>query len=241
MPVTKLFCDARGCKKQGAEVTSVSAGDQMFEYVVIYEPHQKSKREIKEAIVNILAGKCLGITEEDVKKNIASSNYTAVIQVSNKAADDKAICSIQYTDHCGTGAPQLWIHDLCRLTNKDIPKASRPAVSPVSVLLDQVEKLARGVGVTELRMLVSNDDAAVSAVLERIYTGYGYKVANGVNAPKCNVSALGDYKVMSKSIVVAAAPAAAAPAVGGAGGAGMVMGGGSRRRRQTRRKRHSRR
>ena len=128
---------------------------------------------------------CLSITPADVRKNIRNNEYSAVGFTKNTEADDVASGTLQYYDWCGTGKPQLWINDLCRV--RTAPE--RPRVSPTLILLQLFESFARECGLTPIYLIVE----AAQTQLPGIYNGYGYTATTDC--------AIDGYIVMNKDLI----------------------------------------
>lgn len=235
MPVDPLF--RVGFPQDKEEIIEDSG--QRFALTYIKGPHRSTRTPIKERIHSILDDKCLGITREQVTENINTSNYSLVAELVNTTTPgDGAICTLQYADWCdGTagGVPQVWVNDVCRVSvlSKEEKKA---VVSPVAVLLKQIERIVKEWAlypVSYLWLNVAKGDG--HDILVGIYTRYGYSI---VSSADCKSTAEDTYTVMNKYIG-AAAGADNGNIVMATAGAGAEGGGRRRRLRSTRRRRIS--
>jgi len=109
---------------------------------------------------------CLGNDLETVKRNLEDEEYSLIGIVEHEG--DKAVGSLQYYDWCGNDTPQLWINDVCRIT-----KGTKSAVSPVKILLEEFEQLAKKKHLDAIYLMVE-DKPPENEVLPRIYAAYGY-------------------------------------------------------------------
>ena len=110
---------------------------------------------------------CLGNDLETVKRNLEDEEYSLIGIVEQEG--DKAVGSLQYYDWCGTDTPQLWINDVCRIT-----KGKKSAVSPVKILLEEFEQLAKKKHLDAIYLMIE-DKPPEHEVLPRIYASYGYR------------------------------------------------------------------
>lgn len=197
MGVTPLFG-----KNRRIEGTQTEGGH-TFRYTLLTEPNNRSPADIKDDVHAFLDGACLGITRTDVSTNIRRSNYSAVCRVENTTVPDAAIGTLQYSGWCPERPTeaQLWLNDVCRLTA--LPKAERPAVSPVAVLMRIYEEFARSRGVHEMWLFVEKTPEASATKLQEIYTAYGYQTVTAASSKPCETTA-GEYHVMYKALAASA-------------------------------------
>jgi len=81
---------------------------------------------------------CLDISGGMISSMLDGRDYTALIKVENRENGDRATGSVQVYDWCDKGKSQFWINDLCRIP----PETGRGSVSPVMVLMNELELLA---------------------------------------------------------------------------------------------------
>ena len=155
------------------------------------------KAEVEQTLISRLGNrmqngkKCLDIDEELVATNIENEDYSAVVFIKNKNHDDLASGTMQYYDWCGTGKPQVWINDLCRIATDKRP------VSPVKALLTVFEMIAVKYvkGVRDIYLMVDKEHPDEAAVLTKIYGKYGYAVTE-----KCAMDGEDEFILMKKKI-----------------------------------------
>ncbi|NDH69131.1 MAG: hypothetical protein EBY22_14775, partial [Gammaproteobacteria bacterium] len=98
---------------------------------------------------------CLGLSESEVLQHVKDGDYTAVGIVKNTSMTegtyDEGSGSLQYYDWCESSTPQLWVNDLCRITN------AKHERSPVHILLKVFEALAREKHIMFLYLSVDNE------------------------------------------------------------------------------------
>lgn len=216
MPVIPLFLDTRRRKLQEIREFdyNVPGGAKTFTLTAVFEPHRLSSAAHKAAVHEIIGdNQCLGITADNVDLNIQRSNFNLVARARDKAANDRAICTIQLTDWCrdSTEPAQVWINDLCRLTT--LPKEARTEPSPVAVLLAYVESLVALYGIRSTWLLIEKQETETHKplVLLKIYDErYGYKLVKpGTASMPCSLSEemRAEYYVMRKDLTAAAAAA----------------------------------
>lgn len=145
-----------------------------FNYEIYIKPHEHDDAT-KSYIVNRFGDRivngavCLNITKTIVEQTLHSGDYTAIGFVKNVDSDDEASGALQYYDWCGKVKPQLWIGDLCRVTNLE-PK---PPVSPVEVLLHAFTAVATENRLNKIHLMVEKVEPGIS-VLPKIYNKYGF-------------------------------------------------------------------
>jgi len=189
---------------------NIHLGGQDFEYEV-YFPRVSQDANEKEEIIKRLGSRikngaaCLGLDENLARKHIANNEYVAVGFVTNKHHDDAASGTLQYFDWCDhkkrveeRRGKQIWINDLCRITN-----GKKPDQSPVKILFRVFEKTVTDFLHLTLRhvyLMVKTDllpplisDGA--KVLIKIYEKYGFSV---VRPSECHVQ--DKYIIMRKGI-----------------------------------------
>ena len=180
--------------------TEIQTGERIvdgtiFQYTIYLNPSslpRDTQRNIVEAFgTRKQKGKakaCLGITRSVVRKYLRQEEFTAIIFVRNRslrAGSDECSGSIQYYNWCKekrNKTPQLWINDICRIT-KDTPK---PATSPVKVLFQLLEELARSKRLPATYLMVDTDEPGKD-VLPTIYETYGYHTTTGCTVPKSRI------------------------------------------------------
>ena len=142
-----------------------------FQYEVIIRPN-KHLPEIKERIINKFGDRlsCLGITKEIVEETMGNDDYMVIAFIKNTTQNDEASGALQYWDWCNTGNKQLWIGDLCRLTEV-VPK---PVVSPVEALLELFSSIAKANNLRKIHLMVNDDNGNNIKVLPRIYNKYRF-------------------------------------------------------------------
>jgi len=146
---------------------------------------------------------CLDITEDVVRNNIENGNYSAFGFIKNLTDEndwlDEASGTMQYYDWCKKRkGPQLWINDLCRITEPiSAPVgAKKPHVSPLKALMTIFEQVAvklLGASLMHLYLLV-RDQEPERSVLPGIYNKYGFSI---VDIKSCHFK---DHIVMRKVI-----------------------------------------
>jgi len=192
----------------------MSLGNQHFTYEVYLLPipdNHPEKQNIEEDLIRRLGSRikngsaCLGMDETVARNNIANNLYAAVGFVKNKNHDDEASATLQHFDWCTNGKPdtekrgkQIWICDLCRITN-----GIKPDQSPVKVLFSVFEKVVMEtlrLKLKHIHLMVKNEllSPLVSdeaKILVNIYKKYGFSVI----APlECHVQ--DKYIIMRKPI-----------------------------------------
>jgi len=185
----------------------------LFSYEIFLLPiiHKKEKelKDVHEYLIKKLGtrlkdGKaCLDITEDVVRSNIESGNYSAFGFIKNLTDDtewlDEASGTMQYYDWCKKRkGPQLWINDLCRITEPVSAPigGKKPSTSPLKALMTVFEQVAvklLGASLMHLYLLV-RDQEPERSVLPGIYNKYGFSV---VDIKSCHFK---DYIVMRKVI-----------------------------------------
>lgn len=135
--------------------------------------------------------KCLDIDEELVANNIKNEEYSCVVFIKNKKHDDLASGTMQYFDWCGTGKPQIWVNDLCRISTE------KRTVSPMKALLTVFEMIAAKYvkGVKHVYLMVDKEHPEEAAVLTKIYGKYGYTVAEN-----CAMDGEDEFILMRKKL-----------------------------------------
>jgi hypothetical protein len=151
-----------------------------FECIVYPNPYKQTEL-MKTFLINTFGNQltknkkpCLGITKELVEKFINNNEYLAMIICKNTAIDDYATCTIQHYDWCSansSGSKQLWINDICRFNNTDIP--NKLLISPVIGLFNSIEKLSKKYNISENYLFVEPDVASTSKLIS-IYEKYGF-------------------------------------------------------------------
>jgi hypothetical protein len=185
----------------------------LFSYEIFLLPiirkKEKDRNSMEEYLIKKLGtrlkdGKaCLDITEDVVRSNIDAGNYSAFGFIKNLTDDtewlDEASGTMQYYDWCKKRkGPQLWINDLCRITEPvSAPVgAKKPSTSPLKALMTVFEQVAvklLGASLTHLYLLVKDQEPERS-VLPGIYNKYGFSI---VDIKSCHFE---DYIVMRKVI-----------------------------------------
>ena len=139
--------------------------------------------------------RCLDMDEDLVRENINNNEYSVIGFVKNITdIDSKDVASgtMQYYNWCDkNGGKQLWIGDLCRITEGDI----KPSVSPVKALLhvfEMVTVASLGKKIKYLHLMVEDEPEKV--ILPKIYKKYGFDI---VGPDDCSMS---EYIVMKKKI-----------------------------------------
>jgi hypothetical protein len=115
---------------------------------------------------------CLGITQADARRNLHNREYSAIAFVENVdgVKKDEGSGALQYYDWCERGKPQLWINDLCRVTELD-KEQTKPSISPIDVLLVLFEELAHAHHIRRVHLMVDEDKRDV---LGPLYERYGF-------------------------------------------------------------------
>jgi len=160
--------------------------DTVFQYTIYLNPSSLPphiQRNMVEALgTRKLKGRaCLGITRSVVRKYLRQEEFSAIIIVQNRSlptGSDECSGSIQYYNWCKKKRPQLWINDICRNT-KDTPK---PATSPVKVLFQLLEDLARSKHLRATYLMIDTDEPGKD-VLPAIYETYGYHTITDCTVP----------------------------------------------------------
>lgn len=150
-----------------------------FEYEVYLLPILGAEKTATEHdLVNRLGSRmqngkhCLDIDEAVVSRNIENGEYTAIAFVKNKHHDDVASGTLQYYDWCETGKPQMWINDLCRISN------SKQSASPVKALLKVFEMVTKKhtKRLRYINLMVDNENQQQAEILISIYGKYGFEI-----------------------------------------------------------------
>jgi len=150
-----------------------------FEYEVYLLPILGEEKEaVERDLIARLGGRmqngkhCLDIDESVVSRNIENGEYSAMAFVKNKHHDDVASGTLQYYDWCDTGKPQMWINDLCRISN------SKQSASPVKALLKVFELITKKntKSLRYMNLMVDNENPEQAKVLIRIYEKYGFEI-----------------------------------------------------------------
>ena len=158
-----------------------------FRYVIYTNPKSLPKAT-RQAIVDRFGTRyvngeaCLGITKADAQRNLDNREYTAIAFVENTdgVKKDEGSGALQYYDWCESRNPQLWINDLCRVTELDQGQ-TKPSVSPIELLLVLFEELAQTKHVAKMHLMVDDDKREV---LAPIYERYGYKETHTCRVPE---------------------------------------------------------
>jgi len=166
-----------------------------FKYEIFFKPN-KQKPEVKTYIINkfgdrIVKGKiCLGITKEIVKETLENNDCVVIAFIKNAQQNDEASGALQYWDWCNTSKKQLWIGDLCRVT-ETIPK---PSVSPVEALLELFSSIGKSkYALSKIHLMVQDDGGDNFKILPDIYKKYGFTE----NIESCPMDG---YIIMEKDI-----------------------------------------
>lgn len=185
----------------------------LFSYEIFLLPiirkKEKDRNSMEEYLIKKLGtrlkdGKaCLDITEDVVRSNIDNGNYSAFGFIKNLTDEnewlDEASGTMQYYDWCKKRkGPQLWINDLCRITEPVSSPigAKKPSTSPLKALMTVFEQVAvklLGASLTHLYLLV-RDQEPERSVLPGIYNKYGFSI---VDIKSCHFK---DYIVMRKVV-----------------------------------------
>lgn len=188
MPVAPLFLDTT------ILTTTIASNDTVFRSDIYTNPSAQPKRT-QSSLIRMFGNRithgapCLGITTDIVRDNIQNGDYSAIGFVTNTSADDTASAALQYYDWCGTGMPQLWINDLCRITRTPI----KPSASPTPVLLEVFEAIAKEHALPSIYLMV-DDKEPERTLLPAIYKKYGYAITE-----EC---AIEGHRIMKKQFVV---------------------------------------
>lgn len=174
MPANRLF---RAKKREGEKMCKGT----LFHYVLYQNPSSLSKAD-KETIVETFGNRmvkgevCLDITATNVKRDLDNREYSAIAFVRNanmpEGAKDEGSGALQYYDWCEQGKPQLWVNDLCRVTELQKDQA-KPVTSPIECLLLLLEDLAKEKHQEYLYLMVDHDKRDV---LAPIYRKYGFDI-----------------------------------------------------------------
>lgn len=146
-----------------------------FAYEIYINPITHSG-ETKTYMINKLGDRikngqiCLNVTKERVRTTIENNDYAAMAFVKNQDTDDEASGALQHYDWCNSGEKQLWIGDLCRITNTN-PK---PLISPVEAILDLFSSYAKHLHLPKIHLMVNNKDSENLRILTEIYKKYGF-------------------------------------------------------------------
>ena len=158
----------------------------------------KGIKKVKTELINRLGNRrqnekpCLGIDEGLVSENIENNEYSAIIFVKNKkeGIKDEASGTLQYYNWCTPephlhqdGEKQIWINDLCRITDPSLDKKSLP--SPIKVFLLVVEEyVKKELNLNHIDLMVENKDEDTKKALINVYSRYGFEV---IDETKCNM------------------------------------------------------
>jgi hypothetical protein len=146
-----------------------------FAYEIYISPINHSE-ETKTYMINKLGDRikngqvCLNVTKERVRTTIENNDYAAMAFVKNQATDDEASGALQYYDWCNSGEKQLWIGDLCRITNA----TPKPIISPVEAILDLFTAYAKHLHLPKIHLMVNSKDSENLRILTIIYKKYGF-------------------------------------------------------------------
>jgi hypothetical protein len=128
---------------------------------------------------------CLNLTRENVQNTMANNDYTVIAFIKNAQNEDEASGALQYWDWCNTDKKQLWIGDLCRVTNTP----QKPQVSPVEALIELFCTIGKYNGLSKINLMVQNSKIYVLAA---IYKKYGFR--------ECQDCTMNDYMIMERSL-----------------------------------------
>jgi hypothetical protein len=164
-----------------------------FAYEIYISPINHSE-ETKTYMINKLGDRikngqvCLNVTKERVRTTIENNDYAAMAFVKNQATDDEASGALQYYDWCNSGEKQLWIGDLCRITNA----TPKPIISPVEAILDLFTAYAKHLQLPKIHLMVNSKDSENLRILTVIYKKYGFN-----KSPHCTKSG---FLIMEKPL-----------------------------------------
>jgi len=174
MPANRLF---RSQKIEGERVFKGST----FHYLLYLNPSYLAKED-KQYIVDNFGDRmvkgqvCLDITKTDTRRNLRNKEYSAIAFVKNaqmpEGSKDEGSGALQFYDWCEKGRPQLWVNDLCRVT-EFLPGQHKPTVSPIEFLFSLFEEYAKTKNLQNLYLMVDEDKRAI---LTPIYTNYGFTI-----------------------------------------------------------------
>uniref|UniRef100_A0A6C0I2M4 Uncharacterized protein n=1 Tax=viral metagenome TaxID=1070528 RepID=A0A6C0I2M4_9ZZZZ len=127
---------------------------------------------------------CLGITEDIVRSNILSNNYSGIGFVHNeRIVTDSASATLQFHNWLTSDASnekQMWINDLCRTKGEE--KETKSQVSPVKALFRVFEQVTNHFQphMDSIYLMVDNavGKEAESKKLQSIYNAYGFNVVS---------------------------------------------------------------
>jgi hypothetical protein len=150
-------------------------GSDTFTAEVIFDPHKlrpSAQRELAQRFGGRVkdGAVCLGIDKAAALESVKGQDYSAVAFIRNDVAADEASGTLQWYPWCATTSePQLWIGDLCRIT-----EGAKPKRSPIEALLLIFEDIARAAGISEMYLMVENK-APERNVLPGVYRRYGFE------------------------------------------------------------------
>ena len=178
------------------QIRSIHIGDSDFNVDLYFDPHRLPRyqqRSLSRRLGSRMKGgiSCLNIDEAAAYNGILNRDYSVIGFAKNTAADDEVSGSMQLYNWCSTSEnPQLWINDLCRITD-----GIKPKQSPLEPLLRVFEDIAISARITELYLLVENKEPE-RTVLPAIYAKYGFRAVDSCKLVD------DDSIVMRKDIII---------------------------------------
>lgn len=169
----------------------IFVADIPYEYILYLLPAEGDdinniqKREIVQYFGNrmfFLNGKwsiCLGVDANTIRRYLRNRDISAYVRVKTAGFDNEASGTIQISDHCNLGEPDIWINDVCRV-------GTVREGDPVKVMFLLIEQLAaQNMNKTNMKLCVERKPEKNLAVLTKKYKDFGFSKNDDMNPDIC--------------------------------------------------------